>query len=83
MLKLLLDLCHHSGQLPSAYELHNVEYDRWDVIGLGGEAIVYSGEMNGQLVVVREVVIPKREWHSPFGRQIIQVMSNLINILLN
>lgn len=73
-LKLLQDLSLKYGQPPSSFELFDITFDRRDVIGQGGEATVYRGQMNGQLVVVREVVKSEEEWNSPNGRRIIQVI---------
>lgn len=73
-LKLLQDLCFVSGELPSSYMLKDVSFDRGNVIGKGGEATIYSGFMNNQSVVVREVVMPRNFWPLPAGRQIIKVI---------
>lgn len=74
-MRLLRDLCSISGQPPSSFELHDVTFDRRDVVGQGGEATVYRGVMNSQPVVVREVVRSLKEWRSSGGRKIIQVIS--------
>lgn len=74
-LRLLQDLCSISGQLPSSFELKGVTINPRDVIGRGGEAVVYSGHWNGQKIAVREVMMSESEWHSPRGLTIIQVLS--------
>lgn len=61
---------------PSSFELHSVTFDRRDVVGQGGEATVYRGQMDDQSIVVREVVRPLKAWRSSAGRKIIQVISN-------
>lgn len=75
-LRLLQELCYLSGRLPSSYELQGITFDRKHVIGRGGEAIVYRGQMNKQKVAVREVVMPPKDWCSARGREIIQVRFN-------
>lgn len=56
-----------------SYELHDVTFDRSKVIGRGGEAIVYRGQLYGTAVVAREVVLSEREWTSQVGRKVLQV----------
>ncbi|KAF8309230.1 kinase-like protein [Clavulina sp. PMI_390] len=73
-LRLLQDLSHHLGAIPSAFELTGVTFDRRDVVGRGGEAIVYHGQMVGRKVVVREVPMSTVEWKRPRGRRIIRLM---------
>ncbi|KAF8304957.1 kinase-like protein [Clavulina sp. PMI_390] len=75
-LKLLQDLCGHFLALPSAFIMKDVSFDRKDVVGRGGEAIVYHGYMveGNQPVVVREVVMPTKEWKSPSGRKLIRLV---------
>jgi len=76
-LKLLQDLCSKSGELPSCYRLQNVMFDRRNVVGRGGEVLVYRGHFGGQAVVVREVVKPQRFWRSTAGQKIIKVIANV------
>ena len=73
ILKKLQDLCSSSGELPSSFVLENVVFDRKDVVGKGGEALVYRGDFNGRKVVVREVVMSERDWRSAHGQKIIKV----------
>jgi hypothetical protein len=76
-LKLLQDLCSSSGELPSCCEFTNITLDR-NVVGRGGEALIYGGHFNGRKVVVRETVIPRKNfWRSAEGQTIIKVTSNL------
>lgn len=78
-MKLLQDLCMRSGQPPLSFELHGVTVDREAIVGQGGQATVYHGQMNNQPVVVREVVRSLKDWHSSAGREIIQVIMNIWN----
>ncbi|KAF8301388.1 kinase-like protein [Clavulina sp. PMI_390] len=77
-LRLLQDLSSYSCSIPSSFVLKNVIFDRKDVIGRGGEATIYRGRLmqggNFQSVVVREVVLPPREWHSPLGRKVTRLV---------
>ncbi|KAF8317568.1 kinase-like protein [Clavulina sp. PMI_390] len=73
-LKLLQDSCLHFLALPTSFKAGNVEFDRNDVIGRGGEATVYRGRMAGRTVVVREVVMAPWEWKGPSGRRITQLI---------
>lgn len=54
--------------------LNGVTFDRGIVVGKGGEATVYSGNMGNQKVVVREVVMPQSYWRIPAGRKIVKVI---------
>lgn len=74
IVKALQDLCSFSGKLPAEYELSDVAFDRKDVIGRGGEAVVYRGRMGSQNVVIREVILSPRQWREPVGRKVIQVI---------
>ena len=67
--------------LPSSYTLHNVTFDRKDLIGKGGEAAIYSGHFAGQRVVVREVLMPRKNWCLQAGQNIIKVIQDLLSIL--
>lgn len=73
MLRKLQDLCSLSGELPASYWLTDVELDRGDIIGKGGEALVFAGYMKGRKVVVREVPKPRRFWTTPAGHNIMKV----------
>ena len=73
--KKLQDLCSSSGELPSSFMLKNVVFDRKDVVGKGGEASVYSGDLNGRKVVVREVVMSQTYRRFPAGKNIIKVIT--------
>ena len=75
-LKGLQDLCSSSGELPSSFTLKNVTFDRMNVVGKGGEVSVYSGDLKGQKVVVREVVMSPSYRSSPEGKKIIKVITN-------
>lgn len=72
-LKTLQDLCYFSGKIPSSFELQGIAFNRNNMIGRGGEAIVYRVQLNGKNVVVREVTLPLWEWGSPVGRKVTQV----------
>ena len=53
--------------------------DRDEQIGRGGEALVYGGYFNGQRVVVREVITPRRNyWRSPDGQRTIKVIGRIL-----
>lgn len=54
--------------------------NRRDVVGRGGEALVYAGYFDGQRVVVREVIMPRRNyWRSPDGQRIIKVIKDTLD----
>jgi len=73
-LKLLQDLCSISGEIPSSFYLKDVNVNRNEQIGKGGEALVYSGHFNGQSVAVRQVLPLRRNyWQSPDGQRTIKV----------
>lgn len=74
-LKLLQDLCSSSGELPSSIWLDQVDVDREELIGKGGEAHIYAGVFAGQKVVVRDVVMPQRFWKSPAGQDTMKVIA--------
>ncbi|KAF8312095.1 kinase-like protein [Clavulina sp. PMI_390] len=74
ILKLLQDLSYHFRALPTSFQLGEIVFGRKDVIGRGGEAIVYRGSMKGQVVVVREILIAPREWNRPLGRKVTQLI---------
>ena len=71
----LQDLCSSSGELPSSFMLKNVVFDRKDVVGKGGEASVYTGDLNGRKVVVREVVMSQAYQRSLSGKNVIKVIT--------
>ncbi|KAF8312094.1 hypothetical protein DL93DRAFT_2082453 [Clavulina sp. PMI_390] len=73
-LKLLQDLSHHLYALPASFQLENVGFDRKNVIGRGGEATVYRGQMMERAVVIREIIMPPRDWNRPLGRKVTQVL---------
>ena len=78
-LKLLQDLCSISGEIPSSFYLKDVSVDRDEQIGRGGEALVYGGYLNGQRVVVREVITPRRNyWRSLDGQRTIKVIKRIL-----
>ena len=80
-LKLLQDLCSISGELPSSYYLKNVTV-RCDMVGKGGEAVIYGGDFNGRRIVVRQVAPPRKDfWHSLDGQRVIKVITILIKII--
>lgn len=56
--------------------LENVTFDRRNVVGKGGEVSVYSGDLKGRKVVVREVVMSTSYRGSPEGKEIIKVVMN-------
>ncbi|KAF8312065.1 hypothetical protein DL93DRAFT_2138789, partial [Clavulina sp. PMI_390] len=66
-LRLLQDLSHRFGALPTSFQVKDVRFDRRDVIGRGGEATVYRGLLEERTVVIREVVMARREWNRPLG----------------
>ncbi|KAF8301399.1 hypothetical protein DL93DRAFT_2160894 [Clavulina sp. PMI_390] len=78
ILRLLQDLSGHFLAVPSSFIIKNVTFDRKDVIGRGGEATVYRGsyldETMTRPVVVREVVMPPRDWISPLGRKVTRLV---------
>jgi serine/threonine protein kinase len=76
-LKLLQDLCTRSGELPSSFQLNNVAVNRQNLVGRGGEVLVYAGYFGDQKVVVRETVMPRGFWSSPEGKKIIKVTADL------
>ena len=81
-LKLLQDLCSISGEIPSSYYLKNVTVDRRDMVGRGGEAIIYGGDFNGRRIVVRQVAPPRKGfWRSLDGQRVIKVIIILIKII--
>lgn len=75
-LKKLQDLCSSTGEIPSSFILENVAFDRRNVVGRGGEASVYSGDLHGRKVVVREVVMSASYWRSPAGKKMIKVITD-------
>ncbi|KAF8283289.1 kinase-like protein [Clavulina sp. PMI_390] len=74
-LRLVQDLSHHLCVTPSAFEVKGVTFDRKDVVGHGGEAIIYRGQMDGHEVVVREVPMSPTERKRSRGRKIIRLMN--------
>lgn len=76
-LRLLQDLCTRSGELPACFRLENVTFNRGELVGKGGEASVYAGQLNNQKVVVREIVMTRDFWRSPEGKKIIKVTAIL------
>ena len=72
-LRLLQDLCSSSGELPSSIWLEQVVFDRDDLIGKGGEVHVYAGSFDGQKIVVRDVIRPRKFWTSLAGRDLMKV----------
>lgn len=73
ILRKLQDLCSISGELPSSYWIPDVELDRGDIIGRGGEALVFAGYMGLKKVVVREVPKPRQFWRTPAGQNLRKV----------
>ncbi|KAF8306920.1 kinase-like protein [Clavulina sp. PMI_390] len=77
-LRLLQDLCYHFLALPRSFILNHVSFDRKDVVGRGAEATVYRGRLmhgrHSRQVVVREVVMPPKEWESPSGRKVTRLV---------
>ena len=74
---MLQDLCSVSGEIPSSYYLKDVTVDRCDVVGGGGEALVYGGYCNGRKVVVRQALAPRTNfWRSPDSQTVIKVITN-------
>jgi hypothetical protein len=69
----LQDLCSTSGELPSSIWLSHVAINRSDLIGRGGEVLIYAGTFRGQNVVVREVAKPRAYWTTPAGQGTVKV----------
>jgi hypothetical protein len=53
--------------------LDHVAFDRRDLIGRGGEVLVYAGTFRGQKIVIREVAKPRSFWATPAGQETIKV----------
>ncbi|KAF8307627.1 hypothetical protein DL93DRAFT_1999098 [Clavulina sp. PMI_390] len=81
-LRLFQDLCSYFLTIPSSFILGHVTFDRKDVVGRGGEATVYRGHLtednHSRPVVVREVVLPPRDWKSTLGRKVIRVRNHQV-----
>ena len=74
LLRLLQDVCHASGELPSGYWLQGVTVNWRRCIGRGGEALVYLGVHEGQKVVARQISEPNsRGWLSPVSQDTLSV----------
>jgi hypothetical protein len=78
----LQDLCAASGELPSSMWLDSVVIDRSDLIGRGGEVLVYAGTFRGQTIVAREVAKPRSFWTTPAGQETAKVVVNRFAISL-
>jgi len=75
VLKLLQDLCSISGEVPACLYLKDVTVDRLDVVGRGGEALIYGGDFDGRRIVAREMLTPWRNyWCSLEGQRTIKVI---------
>lgn len=76
LLRLLQDMCSACGLLPSRYNLEGVQVNWRDrIVGGGGEALVFKGSYNGQVVVVREILKPNNEsWSGQAGQTIFKVV---------
>ncbi|KAF8309232.1 kinase-like protein [Clavulina sp. PMI_390] len=55
--------------------LQGVTIDRQDVVGKGGEAIVYRARLGSQTIVAREVLMGPRYWNTPLGRKITRLVN--------
>ncbi|KAF8301357.1 hypothetical protein DL93DRAFT_2173334 [Clavulina sp. PMI_390] len=70
-LRLLQDCCSHASALPTQLKIENVMISKLQLLGRGGEAVLYKGQMDGRNIVIREP-IPAGEWGSLQGGEIIQ-----------
>lgn len=73
LLRLLQDLCHASGELPSSYWLHDVTVNWRHPIARGGEALVYTGAYEGGKVVVRNLQPISGGWLSQLSQDTLAV----------
>ncbi|KAF8312064.1 kinase-like protein [Clavulina sp. PMI_390] len=73
-MRLLQDLSSQFNILPACLRIDIITFDRRDVIGRGGEATVYRGQMLQKPVVIREVVMARREWNRPLGRKVTKLV---------
>ncbi|KAF8291774.1 hypothetical protein DL93DRAFT_969673 [Clavulina sp. PMI_390] len=69
-LRLLQDLCYYTGNIPNCFRLEDVNIDRSQILGQGGEATVFGGTMGGSNVAGRLVLMSAKEWRGERGRRV-------------
>ncbi|KAF8319723.1 kinase-like protein [Clavulina sp. PMI_390] len=73
-LRLLQDFSYYARAVPTAFTLKDVTFNRGDLVGRGGEAIIYRGQLAERPVAVREIPVPSKYWDGPEGHQVTQLV---------